>query len=69
VHYRAGDYAQAAHWFDARCRNAGCAERRGASGHLAAPVGASTLAAGGDTKSSRVLYEQLLKSDADLAAC
>jgi tetratricopeptide (TPR) repeat protein len=64
VHYRNGDYAQAAQWF-ARAAETSGAQKEGERADIwLRPLAASTLAAGGDTKSSRVLYEQLLKADA-----
>ena len=64
VHYRDGDYARAADWFK-RAADAPGAQKEGERADIwLRPLEASTRAAGGDTKSSRVLYEQLLKSDA-----
>lgn len=58
VHYRAGDFTTAAAWF----RRA--SELPGAASWLG-PLAAVTLAAGGDTQSSRTLWRQLLESEAD----
>jgi tetratricopeptide (TPR) repeat protein len=64
VHYRDGDYAQAAGWFTRAAATTGAQKEGERADIWLRPLAASTLAAGGDTKSSRVLYEQLLKSDA-----
>ena len=64
VHYRDGDYEQAAQWFTRAAETTGAQKEGERADIWLRPLAASTLAAGGDTKSSRVLYEQLLKSDA-----
>ena len=64
VHYRDGDYTQAADWFNRAAETPGAHKEGERADIWLRPLAASTLAAGGDTKSSRVLYEQLLKSDA-----
>ena len=64
VYYRDGDYAQAAGWFTRAAETQGAQKEGERADIWLRPLAASTLAAGGDTKSSRVLYEQLLKSDA-----
>ena len=64
VHYRDGDYAQAADWFKRAAETPGAQKEGERADIWLRPLEASTRAAGGDTKSSRVLYEQLLKSDA-----
>ena len=64
VHYRDGDYGQAADWFKRAAETPGAQKEGERADIWLRPLAASTLAAGGDTKSSRVLYEQLLKSDA-----
>src|SRR5262245_39263484 len=63
-HYRTGDYKQAADWFTRAAETPGAQKEGERADIWLRPLAASTLAAGGDTKSSRVLYEQLLKSDA-----
>ena len=60
VHYRDGDYKLAAEWF---LRAADVSEAAGAPNAWLRPLAASTLAAGGDTASSRILYEHLLASE------
>jgi tetratricopeptide (TPR) repeat protein len=60
VHYRDGEYKQAADWF---LRAADVAEASGMANGWLRPLAASTLAAGGDTASSRILYEHLLASE------
>ena len=64
VHYRDGDYTQAADWFKRAYETTGAQKEGERADIWLRPLEASTRAAGGDTKSSRVLYEQLLKSDA-----
>jgi len=64
VHYRGGDYEQAAAWFTRAAETQGAQKEGERADIWLRPLAASTLAAGGDTKSSRILYEQLLKSDA-----
>jgi tetratricopeptide (TPR) repeat protein len=62
VYYRDGDYKHAAEWF---LRAADAADASGTKNAWLRPLAASTLASGGDTASSRILYQQLLTSDAD----
>jgi tetratricopeptide (TPR) repeat protein len=64
VHYRDGDFKQAADWFTRAAETTGAQKEGERADIWLRPLAASTLAAGGDTKSSRILYEQLLKSDA-----
>jgi tetratricopeptide (TPR) repeat protein len=64
VHYRDGDFAQAAEWFKRAAATTGAQKEGERADIWLRPLAANTLAAGGDTKSSRILYEQLLKSDA-----
>ena len=63
-HYRDGDYRQAAEWFERAAETPGAKKEGERADIWLRPLAANTLAAGGDTTSSRVLYEQLLKSDA-----
>ena len=64
VHYRDRDYVRAAEWFKRAAQTSG-AQKEGERADLwLEPLAASTLAAGGDTRSSRVMYENLLKADA-----
>lgn len=58
LYYRDGDYATAAEWFTRASELPDAAPWLG-------PLAAVTLAAGGDTRSSRVLWQQLLESEAD----
>jgi tetratricopeptide (TPR) repeat protein len=62
VYYRDGDYKHAADWF---LRAADASDSSGAKNAWLRPLAASTLASGGDTASSRILYQQLLTSDAE----
>lgn len=55
VHYRRGDYALAAEWFQR------AAAVPGATNWLA-PLAAATLATGGDVRSSRFIWQNLLAS-------
>ena len=64
VHYRDGDYAEAASWFTRAAETPGAQKEGERADVWLRPLAASTLAAGGDTTSSRVLYQQLLKADA-----
>ena len=65
VHYRDGDYKMAAEWF-LRAADTPSAQKKGEAADLwLRPLAASTLATGGDTRSSRLLYENQLKSEAD----
>jgi tetratricopeptide (TPR) repeat protein len=64
VHYRDGDYGQAAEWFERAARTPG-AMKKGARADLWLwPLAANTRATGGDTRSSRTLYEHMLTSEA-----
>lgn len=64
VHYRDGDYVRAAEWFTRAAQTSG-AQKEGERADLwLEPLAANTLAAGGDTRSSRLMYEKLLKADA-----
>ena len=63
VHYRDGNYKVAADWFLRAARTSG-ARREGERADMwLEPLAANTMATGGDTRSSRVLYEQLLRSE------
>jgi hypothetical protein len=65
VHYRDGDYKTAAQWF-LRAADTPSAQKKGEAADIwLRPLAASTLASGGDTRSSRLLYENQLKSEAD----
>ena len=64
VHYRDGDYQRAAEWFLRAAETTGARKEGERADIWLRPLAASTLATGGDTRSSRVLYENLLKSDA-----
>lgn len=55
VHYRRGDYTTAAEWFQRASRVPGATNWLG-------PLAAVTLATGGDVRSSRLLWENLLAS-------
>ena len=64
VHYRDADYDQAAKWF-MRAADTPGARKEGERADLwLRPLAANTMAARGDTTSSRILYQQLLKADA-----
>jgi tetratricopeptide (TPR) repeat protein len=64
VHYRDADYEQAAKWF-MRAADTPGARKEGERADLwLRPLAANTMAARGDTRSSRILYQQLLKADA-----
>lgn len=64
VHYRDGDYQRAAEWFRRAAKTTG-AKKAGERADLwLESLAAATLATGGDTRSSRLLYENLLQSDA-----
>lgn len=58
IYYRDGDYPTAAQWFRRASELPGAAPWLG-------PLAAVTLAAGGDTRSSRLLWQQMLESEAD----
>ena len=64
VHYRDRDFAEAASWFTRAAETPGAQKEGERADVWLRPLAASTLAAGGDTKSSRILYEQLLTADA-----
>jgi tetratricopeptide (TPR) repeat protein len=64
VHYRGGDYKEAADWFLRAAETSGAKKEGERADVWLRPLAANTLAAGRDTRSSRVLYQQLLKSDA-----
>ncbi len=64
VHDRDGDYAEAAEWFERAAETSG-AKKEGERADLwLIPLAASTKATGGDTRSARLMYQQLLKADA-----
>jgi tetratricopeptide (TPR) repeat protein len=58
IYYRDGDYRTAASWFRRAADLPKAAEWLG-------PLAAVTLAAGGDTRSSRLLWQNLLESEAE----
>jgi tetratricopeptide (TPR) repeat protein len=65
VHYRDGDYMRAADWF-LRAANSPGAQKEGARADIwLRPLAAATLATGGDTASSRVLYQHLLTAEVE----
>ena len=64
VHYRNGDYRRAAEWFSRAAETTGARKEGERADIWLRPLAASTLATGGDTRSSRRLYKQLLESDA-----
>ena len=64
VHYRDGDYARAAEWFMRAAKTSGARKEGERADLWLEPLAAATLATGGDTKSSRLMYEPLLESDA-----
>ena len=64
VHYRDGDYARAAEWFKRAAQTTGAKKEGERADIWLEPLAASTLAAGGDTRSSRLMYQNLLKADA-----
>jgi len=64
VHYRDGDYAAAADWFERAAATSG-AKKEGERADLwLKPLAASTRATGGDTRNARDMYKQLLNADA-----
>ena len=64
VHYRDGDFRRAAEWFRRAAKTTG-AKKEGERADLwLEPLAAATLATGGDTRSSRLMYQQLLNADA-----
>jgi tetratricopeptide (TPR) repeat protein len=58
IHYRDGDYKTAAQWFQRAAEVPESADWLG-------PLAAVTLAAGGDTRASRLLWRNLLDSEAE----
>jgi len=56
VHYRQGDYVKAADWFQR------AAQVAGADNNWLTPLAAVTLATGGDVRSSRLLWNNILAS-------
>ena len=65
VHYRNGEYPEAAKWFLRAADTPGAKKEGERADMWLRPLAANTLATGGDTRSSRVLYQQLLASDTD----
>ena len=65
VHYRSGEYPEAAKWFLRAADTPGAKKEGERADMWLRPLAANTLATGGDTRSSRVLYQQLLASDTD----
>ena len=64
VHYRNGNYDVAADWFERAATTSG-AKKEGERADLwLLPLAASTRATGGDTRSARLMYQQLLEADA-----
>lgn len=63
VHYRDGDYTHAADWFERAAETTGAMKPGERAAMWLIPLAANTRATGGDTRSSRILYEQLLGSD------
>jgi hypothetical protein len=63
VHYRDGNYKAAAEWFLRAAATSGAKKEGERADMWLEPLAANTMATGGDTRSSRVLYEQLLTSD------
>ena len=64
VYYRDGDYKQAADWFERAAKTPGATKEGERADIWLIPLAANTRATGGDTKSSRVIYEHLLTSEA-----
>jgi hypothetical protein len=62
VHYRDGNYKVAADWFLRAAKTPGARMEGERADMWLEPLAANTMATGGDTRSSRVLYEQLLAS-------
>ena len=62
VHYRDGNYKVAADWFLRAAKTSGARKEGERADMWLEPLAANTMATGGDTRSSRVLYEQLLAS-------
>jgi hypothetical protein len=65
VHYRDGEYKQAAEWFLRAADTPGASKEGERADIWLRPLAANTLATGGDTRSSRILYQQLLNADAE----
>jgi tetratricopeptide (TPR) repeat protein len=64
VHYRNGNYDVAAEWFERAAATSG-AKKEGERADLwLIPLAASTRATGGDTRTARLMYQQLLEADA-----
>ena len=63
VHYRDGDYPRAAEWFKRAAQTSGAKKEGERADMWLEPLAASTLAAGGDTNSSRLMYEKQLDAD------
>ena len=63
VYYREGDYKTAARWFLRAADTPGAKKEGERADMWLRPLAANTLATGGDTRSSRLLYESLVKSD------
>jgi len=63
VHYRDGEFTEAAEWFTRAAETPGAQKPGERADMWLRPLAANTLAAGRDTKSSRILYQELLKSD------
>jgi hypothetical protein len=63
VHYRDGNYKLAADWFLRAAKTSGARKDGERADMWLEPLAANTLATGGDTRSSRILYEQLLASE------
>ena len=64
VHYRDGDYGRAAEWFMRAAKTSGARKEGERADIWLEPLAAATLATGGDTETSRQIYERLLESDA-----
>jgi tetratricopeptide (TPR) repeat protein len=64
VHYRDGNYKVAAEWFTRAADTPGAQTEGERADMWLRPLAANTLATGGDTRSSRILYEHLLTSEA-----
>ena len=63
VHYRDGNYKVAADWFLRAAQTSGARKEGERADMWLGPLAANTMATGGDTRSSRILYEQLVTSD------
>jgi tetratricopeptide (TPR) repeat protein len=64
VHYRNGNYSVAADWFERAAATSGARKEGERADLWLKPLAASTRATGGDTRSARLMYQQLLKADA-----